>query len=103
MAYAASEEESPVVKSSPGDSIQAWIASFLRYLELRLQLVQRACMSGGEFCLTFCKKSEWEPDRLKSRRESLTGPDAPGMNVKEIRKRQDPAKVRPAKSSELNC
>ena len=39
MAYVAADEESPFVKSSAGDSIQAWIASFLRYLELRLQLL----------------------------------------------------------------
>jgi len=37
MACAAADGESPVVKSSAADSIQAWIASFLRYLELRLQ------------------------------------------------------------------
>ena len=39
MGCAPADAESPVVKSSAADSIQAWIASFLRYLELRLQLL----------------------------------------------------------------
>jgi|SRR6516164_7477995 len=38
MVCAAADRESPVLKSSAADSIPAWIASFLRYLELRLQL-----------------------------------------------------------------
>jgi len=38
MVCAAADGESPVLKSSAADSIPAWIASFLRYLELRLQL-----------------------------------------------------------------
>jgi len=41
MASAAADEESSVLKSSAADSIQVWIASFLRYLELRLQLLGR--------------------------------------------------------------
>jgi hypothetical protein len=39
MASAAADEESPLIKSSAPDSIQVWIASFLRYRELRLQLL----------------------------------------------------------------
>jgi uncharacterized membrane protein YqjE len=39
--------ESPVVKSSAADSIQAWIASFLLYLELRLQLLGLEARQAG--------------------------------------------------------
>ena len=47
MACAAADGESPVVKSSAADSIQAWIASFLRYLELRLQLLGLEAREAG--------------------------------------------------------
>ena len=47
MASAAVDEESPVLKSSAPDSIQVWIASFLRYLELRLQLLGREAREAG--------------------------------------------------------
>jgi hypothetical protein len=39
--------ESPVAKSSAADSIQAWIASFLLYLELRLQLLGLEARQAG--------------------------------------------------------
>jgi uncharacterized membrane protein YqjE len=47
MACAAVDGESPNVKSSAADSIQAWIASFLRYLELRLQLLGLEAREAG--------------------------------------------------------
>jgi hypothetical protein len=47
MASAAADEESSVLKSSAADSIQVWIASFLRYLELRLQLLGREAREAG--------------------------------------------------------
>ena len=47
MVCAAAGGESPVVKSSAADSIQAWIASFLRYLELRLQLLGLEAREAG--------------------------------------------------------
>ena len=47
MACAAADGESPVVKSSAADSIQAWIASFLRHLELRLQLLGLEAREAG--------------------------------------------------------
>jgi uncharacterized membrane protein YqjE len=52
MACAAVDGESPVVKSSATDSIQAWIASFLRYLELRLQLLGLEAREAGLHLLT---------------------------------------------------
>jgi uncharacterized membrane protein YqjE len=47
MACAAADAKSPVVKSSAVDSIQAWIACFLRYLELRLQLLGLEARESG--------------------------------------------------------
>jgi uncharacterized membrane protein YqjE len=47
MACAAVDGESPNVKSSAADSIQAWIASFLRYLELPLQLLGLEAREAG--------------------------------------------------------
>ena len=47
MASAAADEESSVLKSSAADSIQVWIASLLRYLELRLQLLGREAREAG--------------------------------------------------------
>jgi uncharacterized membrane protein YqjE len=39
--------ESPAAKSSTADSIQIWIASFLRYLELRLELLGLEARKAG--------------------------------------------------------
>jgi uncharacterized membrane protein YqjE len=47
MPRTASDGESPAVKLSAGDSIQAWIASFLGYLELRLQLLGLEAREAG--------------------------------------------------------
>lgn len=42
-----SDGESPVVKLSASDSIQAWIASFIGYLELRLRLLGLEARQAG--------------------------------------------------------
>ena len=47
MAGSALDGKSPVVKSSAADSIQGWIASFLRYLELRWQLLGLEARKAG--------------------------------------------------------
>ena len=49
MAGSALDGKSPVVKSSAADSIQGWIASFLRYLELRWQLLGLEARKAGRF------------------------------------------------------
>jgi uncharacterized membrane protein YqjE len=47
MACAAADGKSLVVKSSAADSIQTWIASFVCYLELRLQLLGLEAREAG--------------------------------------------------------
>jgi Putative Actinobacterial Holin-X, holin superfamily III len=47
VAWTSLSVESPAVKSSTADSIQIWIASFLRYLELRLELLGLEARKAG--------------------------------------------------------
>jgi uncharacterized membrane protein YqjE len=47
MAWTSLSVDSPAVKSSAADSIQIWIASFLRYLELRLELLGLEAREAG--------------------------------------------------------
>jgi uncharacterized membrane protein YqjE len=47
MACTSLSGESPAVKLSAVDSVQIWIASFLRYLELRLQLLGLEAREAG--------------------------------------------------------
>jgi len=47
MAWTSLSVESPAVESSAADSIQIWIASFLRYLELRLELLGLEAREAG--------------------------------------------------------
>ena len=47
MAWTSLSVESPAVKSSAADSIQIWIAFFLRYLELRLELLGLEAREAG--------------------------------------------------------
>src|SRR6516165_862146 len=47
MAWTSLSVESPAVKSSAADSIQIWVASFLRYLELRLELLGLEAREAG--------------------------------------------------------
>ena len=47
MASTSSDRGSPAVKLSAGGSVQAWIASFIRYLELRLQLLGVEAREAG--------------------------------------------------------
>src|SRR6516165_1163746 len=54
MACAAADGESPIVKSSAADSIPAWIASFVRYLELRFQLLDLEAREAGFHLLVTC-------------------------------------------------
>jgi uncharacterized membrane protein YqjE len=51
MGCTAADRESLLVKLSAGDSIQASIASFLRYLELRLQLLGLEAREAGLYLL----------------------------------------------------
>ena len=54
MACAATDGESPIVKSSAAVSIQAWIASFAQYLELRFQLLGLEAWEAGFHLLVIC-------------------------------------------------
>ena len=47
MAWTSLSVESPAVKSSAADSIQIWIASLLRYLEVRLELLGLETREAG--------------------------------------------------------
>jgi len=47
MAWTSLSVESPAVKSSAADSIQIWIVFFLRYLELRLELLGLEAREAG--------------------------------------------------------
>jgi len=47
MAWTCLSVESPAVKSSAADSIQIWVASFLRYSELRLELLGLEAREAG--------------------------------------------------------
>jgi len=47
MAWTSLSVESPAVKSSAADSIQIWVASFLRYLQLRLELLGLEAREAG--------------------------------------------------------
>ena len=47
MAWTSLSVESPAVKSSAADSIQIWVASFLRYLQLRLELLGLEARDAG--------------------------------------------------------
>ena len=47
MAWTSLSVESPAVKSSAADSIPIWVASFLRYLQLRLELLGLEAREAG--------------------------------------------------------